>query len=126
MNKFIGLGRLVRDPDVQTTSTNKLRARMTLAIDRPKAKDGSKTADFISLIAWERTAEFAEKYLYKGKQVLVEGRIQTGSYEKDGKKVYTTDVLVDKFEFTGSRSDNGQKPADDGENFAVRDEDIPF
>ena len=126
MNKVVLMGRLARDPDVQTTSTGKLRARFTLAVDRMKSKDGTRQADFISLIAWEKSAEFVDKYLFKGKQVLVEGRIQTGSYEKDGRKVYTTDVLVDKFEFTGSRSDNEQKPADDGENFVVRDEDIPF
>jgi single-strand DNA-binding protein len=97
---------------------------MTLAVDRPKAKDGSKQADFISLVAWERSAEFADKYLFKGKQILVEGRIQTGSYEKDRRKIYTTDVVVERFEFTGSRDSADNSHSDGGEY--ARQEDIPF
>jgi len=127
MNRVILMGRLVRDPNVQTTSTGKLMARMTLAVDRPKAKDGSRGADFPSLIAWEKSAEFADKYFSKGSQILVEGRIQTGSYEKDGRKVYTTDVVVDRFEFAGSKNDGdgADNSHSDGGEYA-RDEDIPF
>jgi single-strand DNA-binding protein len=118
------MGRIVRDPNVQTTSTGRQKALMTLAVDRMKAKDGSKQADFISLVAWERSAEFADKYLFKGKQILVEGRIQTGSYEKDGRKVYTTDVVVDRFEFTGSRDSADSSRSESGD-YAM-DEDIPY
>lgn len=137
MNRVILMGRLVRDPDVQTTTTGKLRARMTLAVDRMKAKDGTRQADFISLIAWEKSAEFADKYLFKGKQILVEGRIQTGSYEKDGQKRYTTDVVCERIEFADSKPQsgstqesgaaNGDVPSgavDGGES--VGDDDIPF
>ena len=100
-------------------------ARMTLAVDRPKGKDGPKQADFIGLVAWEKTAEFADKYLDKGRQVLVEGRIQTGSYEKDGQKRYTTDVIVDRMEFCGSKG--GGRPADDDVLGGwIPNEDIPL
>lgn len=118
------MGRLARDPDVRTSQSGRRFARMTLAVDRPKAKDGTQKADFIGLIAWERTADFAGQYLSKGRQILVEGRIQTGSYEKDGQKVYTTDVICDRIEFAGSRPQGDNAPAPEGE--APGDEDIPF
>lgn len=125
MNKVILMGRLARDPDVQTTTTGKLRARMTLAVDRPRSKDGARNADFIGLIAWEKSAEFADKYLTKGQQILVEGRIMTGSYEKYRRKVYTTDVLVERFEFAGSKGDGANNSRSEDGDYA-RDEDIPF
>lgn len=117
------MGRLVRDPEIQTTTTGKLKCRMTIAVDRPKAKDGTQNADFIGLVAWERTAEFADKYLSKGQRILIEGRIQTGSYEKDGEKRYTTDVVCERIEFADSKS-AGRKEDDGGEY--ARQEDIPF
>ena len=91
MNKVILMGRLARDPELRTTQSGRQMARMTIAVDRRisrvNAQPGQQTADFISLVAWERTAEFAEKYLNKGSQILIEGRIQTGSYEaQDGTK----------------------------------------
>ena len=109
MNKVILMGRLARDPELRTTQSGRQMARMTIAVDRrisrANAQPGQQTADFISLVAWERTAEFAEKYLNKGSQILIEGRIQTGSYEaQDGTKRYTTDVIVERIEFAGSRS----------------------
>ncbi|MBP5199977.1 MAG: single-stranded DNA-binding protein [Schwartzia sp.] len=112
MNKVILMGRLARDPDLRTTPSGRQRALMTIAVDRrisrANVQPGQQTADFISLTAWERTAEFADKYLKKGSQILVEGRIQTGSYERDGQKVYTTDVIVERIEFAGSRSQGNQ------------------
>lgn len=106
MNRVFLLGRLTRDPDGDTTQSGKRKVRMTIAVDRPKAKDGTQKADFISLVAWEKTAEFAEKYLTKGQRILIEGRITTGSYEKDGVKKYTTDVVCDRIEFAdGKRQD---------------------
>ena len=72
---MILMGRLARDPDVRTSQSGRQFARMTLAVDRPKAKDGTRSADFIGLLAWEKTADFAEHYLSKGRQILVEGRI---------------------------------------------------
>lgn len=120
MNKVILLGRLARDPDGDTTQSGKRYARMTIAVDRPKAKDGTQKADFISLVAWEKTAEFAERYLSKGQRVLIEGKIQTGSYEKNGEKRYTTDVNVDRIEFADGKKDN----ADGAEGYG--DDDIPM
>ena len=115
MNRVILMGRLARDPETQTTTTGKLKCRMTIAVDRPKAKDGTQSADFIGLVAWERTAEFSEKYLSKGQRILVEGRIQTGSYEKNGEKRYTTDVNVDRIEFADGKKKEQEEeiPMDD-------------
>ncbi len=117
------MGRLARDPDGDTTQSGKRYARMTIAVDRPKAKDGTRNADFIGLVAWGKTAEFAEKYLTKGQRILIEGRIQTGSYEKDGEKRYTTDVNVDRIEFADSKryNANDTKGAED-----YGEDDIPM
>lgn len=104
MNKWIGMGRLTKDPDVRYTQNNDGQlciARYTIAIDR-RGKD--KGADFISCVAFGKLGEFAEKYLKKGTKIAVAGRIQTGSYEKDGRKIYTTDVVVEECEFAESKS----------------------
>lgn len=95
------IGRLVRDPDIKTSQSGVVVARYTIAADRRFKKDGEQTADFISCIAFGKTAEFAEKYFTKGIKIAVVGRIQTGSYKnKDGQMVYTTDVVVEENEFT--------------------------
>lgn len=119
MNCVFLCGRLTKDPDVRRTNSGKVYARMSLAVDRRRAKDGQQQADFPTLIAWGKTAEFAEKHLFKGKKILVEGSLQTGSYEKDGVKHYTTEVLVDNIEFADS------KRQDDGGDFGGND-DIPY
>jgi len=109
MNKVILVGRLTRDPDVRYSSGDNAMAiaRYTLAVDRRarrNAGNDDQTADFIGCVAFGRDGEFAEKYLRKGSRILVEGRIQTGSYtNKDGQKVYTTDVVVERHEFVESR-----------------------
>ena len=110
MNKVILVGRLTRDPDVRysgNTDTAMAIARYSLAVDR-RTKSGNSdqpTADFINIVAFGKDGEFAEKYLRKGMRILVEGRIQTGSYtNKDGQKVYTTDVVVERHEFVESKS----------------------
>ena len=112
MNKFIGIGRLVRDPEVRYSQgeNSTAVARFTIAVDRKFKKQGDEqTADFISCIAFGKTAEFIEKYFSKGMKVAVEGRIQTGSYtNKDGQKVYTTDIAVENVEFCESKKDGGQ------------------
>lgn len=108
MNKVIIMGRLCGDPDVGTTNSGKKYARYRLAVDRPgKSADGQQTADFIPCIAWEKGADFAERWLTKGKRIMVEGRIQTGSYEKDGQKHYTTDIVVERHEFCDSKGQDG-------------------
>lgn len=108
MNKWIGMGRLTRDPEVSySTNTNGQMAiaRYTLAVDRRFKRDGDQSADFIRCVAFGKSGEFAEKYLHQGTKLVVEGRIQTGSYQdKDGKTVYTTDVVVENQEFAESKA----------------------
>ena len=106
MNKVILMGRLTRDPEVRySAGENALAiARYTLAVDRKIRRDGEATADFISCVSFGRTAEFAEKYFRQGLRIVVSGRIQTGSYtNRDGQKVYTTEVVVEEQEFAESK-----------------------
>ena len=110
MNKVILMGRLTRDPEVRySAGENALAiARYTLAVDRRFRRDGEATADFINCVAFDRAGEFAEKYFRQGMRVLVSGRIQTGSYtNRDGQKVYTTDIVVDDQEFADSKNASG-------------------
>ena len=107
MNKVILMGRLTRDPEVRYTQGDNASAvaRFSLAVDRRFKKDGEQTADFINCVAFGKTGEFIEKYGRKGTKFVVEGRIQTGSYtNKDGQKVYTSDVVVEQVEFAESKS----------------------
>lgn len=107
MNKVILMGRLTRDPDVKYTAGDNPMAiaRYTLAVDRRFKRDGEATADFISCVAFGRAAEFAERYFRQGIRIVVSGRIQTGSYtNRDGNKVYTTDVVVEEQEFAESKA----------------------
>ncbi len=104
MNKVILIGRLTSDPEVMNTQSGKAVARYRLAVDRQRKKDGQQETDFISCVAWDKGAEFASRYLSKGTKIAVEGRIQTGSYEKDGVKHYTTDVIVERQEFCESKN----------------------
>lgn len=131
MNKVLLMGRLTKDPEVRWTQGENAMAiaRYNLAVDR-RGKD--KEADFISCVAFGKSGEFAEKYLKKGTKILVSGRIQTGSYEKDGKKVYTTDVVVEEHYFCEGKSSgesSGEKPVqnDDGEFMKIDgDASLPF
>ena len=108
MNKVILMGRLTRDPEVRYSQggENPLAiARYTLAVDRRFKRDGEQTADFISCVSFGKTAEFAEKYFRQGMRITISGRIQTGSYtNRDGVKVYTTEVVVEEQEFAESKS----------------------
>ncbi len=108
MNKVILMGRLTRDPDIRYSQGEQSMAvaRYTLAVDRRFRRDNDQqTADFIGCVAFGRQGEFAEKYLRKGIKIAITGRIQTGSYtNKDGQKVYTTDVVVEEQEFAESKS----------------------
>lgn len=128
MNRITLIGRLTRDPEIRyaTNSNNMAIARYTLAVNRPFKKNGEQEADFISCIAFDKTAEFAEKYLAKGMRVAVEGRIQTGSYtNRDGQKVYTTDVVVERQEFLEKRPDNSQTNSDIAGNYEETYMDLP-
>ena len=103
MNKAFLIGRLVRDVETRYSGEMAI-SRYSLAIDRKFKKEGEQTADFINCVAFGKNGEFAEKYLKKGMKIAVTGRIQTGSYtDKDGKKVYTTDVIVEEHEFCESK-----------------------
>lgn len=139
MNKVILMGRLTRDPEVRYSAGDNSMAiaRYTLAVDRRFKRDGEATADFIGCVAFGRSAEFAEKYFRQGMRVSVSGRIQTGSYtNKDGVRVYTTDVIVEEQEFAESRAESNTANNTHTENtipdnFAnipddVDDEELPF
>lgn len=138
MNKVILMGRLTRDPDVRWTQgpEQSAVARYTLAVNRRFQKEGGATADFISCVAFGRQAEFAEKYLRQGTKIAIIGRIQTGSYtNREGRKVYTTDVVVEEQEFADGK--NAERPREQGATPQANtdgfmtipdgvDEDIPF
>ena len=140
MNRVILMGRLTRDPEVRYTSgeNSMAVARYTLAIDRAIKKQGEQSADFINCVAFSKAAEFAEKYFRQGMRVLVSGHIQTGSYtNKEGQKVYTTEVIIDTQEFADSKGESaggGSKKQEanvDADGFmnipdGVDDEGLPF
>lgn len=136
MNSVILIGRLTADPEVAYTQSQKAICRFTLAVDR-QTKSEEAQADFIRIVVWDRQGENAGRYLHKGSKCAVLGRIQTGSYkDRDGKTVYTTDVVASRVEFLDSKSD---KPADvsevkaqaeslfgDDVGFTYTDDGIPF
>ena len=132
MNKVILMGRLTRDPEIK--SGDMTVARYTLAVDRRFKREGDEqTADFINCVAFGKAGEFAEKYLKKGTKIAVTGRIQTGSYtNRDGVKVFTTDVVVEEQEFAESKNNSSaatQAPSS-GDGFMNIpngvDEELPF
>ncbi len=123
MNKVILMGRLTRDPEVRYTQGSEPMAiaNYSLAVDRRFRREGEQEADFINCAAFSRNAEFAEKYLRKGIKVVIEGRIQTGSYtNREGRKVYTTDVIVEQSEFAESK-----KTAAENGNYAAQTQQAP-
>ena len=120
MNRVILMGRLTRDPDVRYSQGGEgsmAVARYTLAVDRRFKRDNEPSADFIPCVVFGRSGEFAEKYFRQGMRVVVCGRIQTGSYvNKDGQKVYTTDIIVDDQEFADSKGQGGDNSGFGGGN----------
>ena len=110
MNKVFLVGRLTRDPDLRYGASNNAVMRTSIAVDRQFTnQNGEREADFINIVAFGNRAETMKKYLTKGSQIAVSGRIQTGSYDgTDGKRVYTTDVIIDEFQFLDSRGANNQ------------------
>ena len=107
MNKVILMGRLTRDPEVRygAGENSTAVARYTIAVDRRFKRDGEQSADFISCVTFGRNTEFAEKYLRQGTKIVLTGRIQTGSYtNRDGQKVYTTDIVVEEQEFAENKA----------------------
>ena len=126
MNKVILIGRLARDPEVRYTQDSVAVGRYTLAVDRKIKQEGQQAADFISCVCFGKSAEFAEKYFRKGMKVAVAGRIQTGSYtNRDGNKVYTTDVIIEEQEFAESKrtgETSGGRQAENRQQADVDDE----
>lgn len=137
MNKVILMGRLTKDPDIRYTQGEQPMciARYSLAVDRRHASKDDQKADFINIVGFGKSGEFAEKYLKKGTKVVVTGRIQTGSYtNKDGQKVYTTDVVAEDQEFAESKNAGASAAApapapqaDNGfQDIPEIDEELPF
>lgn len=125
VNTVILIGRLTRDPEVRYSqgSESMAIARYTLAVDRSYRREGENNTDFIGCVAFGRNAEFAEKYFRKGTKIAITGRIQTGSYvNREGQKVYTTDVVINTQEFAGSRNE-AQEPAQKGQPMPEAGED---
>ena len=117
MNKVFLSGNLTRDPEVRYTQTGKAFARMGIAVNR-RSKDKD-AVDFFNLTAWEKTAEFCGRYMTKGTRVLVEGRLQTSSYEnKDGVKVNSVDIWIDNIEFAGPKRTSSGDSGDGGGNYS--------
>lgn len=133
MNSVVLIGRLTKDPDVRYNPNTQLAvATFTVAIDRPVASGKEKQTDFPRVTVFGRQAENCERFLAKGLLVGIQGRIQTGSYQKDGVTVYTTDVIADRVEFLEWKDKNqqpAQAPAQQSyvpEGFSAIDEDMPF
>lgn len=105
MNRVILIGRITAKPELNYTASNMAVTKFTIAVDRGKDKG----ADFIRVTAFDRQAENICRYMDKGRMIAIEGRIQTGSYKKDGKTVYTTDVIIDRSEFLGSASQSAEE-----------------
>lgn len=138
MNKVILMGRLCADPEVRYSQNENQTAvaRYRLAVDRRFKREGDQTADFIPCVAFGKAAQFAEYYLHRGTKIIITGRIQTGSYtNKDGQKIYTTDVVVEDHEFAESKgasagnNGNTQRAADSDGFMNIPDdigEELPF
>jgi len=133
MNKVILMGRLTRDPEVRYTESGTAVARYTLAVDRKYNRDTEPSADFLRCVCFNKAAEFAEKYFHKGIKITATGRIQTGSYvNRDGQKVYTTDIIVEEQEFCESKASASSQtsPAPDDNGFLDIpdgiDDELPF
>lgn len=126
MNKVILVGRLTKDPEVRQAGETSV-ARFTIAVDRRYKKDGEQDADFPSIVAFGKTAEFTEKYFKKGMKIALEGRIQTGSYtNKDGVKIYTTEVIAEAVEFAESKKTEEQTNKNEDWQNTDNDVDLPF
>lgn len=114
MNRVELIGRITRDPELRYTNSNIATARFTLAVNRPfQGQNGEQGTDFINIVVWRKQAENVAKYVSKGSLVAVEGRIQTGSYEKDGQRIYTTDVVADSVQFLETKAQSQNRAQDD-------------
>ena len=103
MNKWFGIGRLIKDAELRYTPSNKAVAQFTIAINKPYQKEGKNEADFINIVVWDKLAEVVGKYTHKGSLIAVEGRLQVRTYEKDGSKRYITEVLASNIQFLDNK-----------------------
>lgn len=128
MNKVILIGRLCADPEVRYTQNQKPVATYRLAVDRQVKREGQAEADFLNCVAWNKGAEFASKYLHKGTKIAIEGQVRTRTYDdKDGKRVFVTEILVDRHEFCESKSSaSGNSEPEYSEMTDAEPEGIPF
>ena len=133
MNRFVGIGRLTKEPELRSTASGTSVCTFTLAVDRRFKQEGQQQADFIPIVTWRGQADNCAKYLHKGSQVAVSGSIQTGSYDdKNGNKVYITEVNAEEVQFlskSNNEAENNLKVAQEmfgGQMTSVEDEDIPF
>ena len=138
MNKVTLVGRMAKDMELKQTNTGKAVGSFTVAVDRRFKRDGQPTADFFNVVAWNKPAELISQYLHKGDRIALNGRLQTRSYDaKDGSKRYITEVVLEEFDFIGSKNDHQQAPKPQakpnyqdnfGENFnmMVEDDSLPF
>ena len=129
MNKIELLGRLTKDPEIRYTQNNTPVASFSLAVNRRFAKEGEQQADFINIVAWNKTAEFCGKYFKKGSQIALVGRLQTRSYEDNGTKKYVTEVIAEEVYFADTKKDiiedNGE-PTDITSEVIAGDDLLPF
>lgn len=130
MNKWCGIGRMVKDTEIKTTSNNSKLCQFTVAVDRKfKDKEGNRQADFINCLAWGKHAEFVSKYFHKGSRIGIVGSIQTRSYaDKDGKTVYVTEIVVDEVEFVESANNQATEESKEAPKTEQNDalSDMPF
>lgn len=131
MNTCILIGNLTRDPEKKATQSGVAACSFTIAVNRPKAKDGTQQADYFNIITWRTLAENCARYLAKGKKVGVVGELRTRSYEKDGRKVYVTEIQANSVEFLtplGQMDSTGEAVHQPGINSftQVNDDDLPF
>ena len=123
MNKAFLMGNLTKDPEIKYTNSNKAYLRGSLAVNSTRSKD--KSAEFFSFIMWDKTAELVARYCNKGSKILIEGHLQTSTYEKNGSKVYAVDIVATSVEFAGGRKKSPAKDDDfDGE--PINPDDMPF
>lgn len=128
INSVIVMGRLTSDVELKTTPSGVSVCRFNVALDRPTKQGEEKKTDFVSVVCWRGTADFVSKYFVKGQMIAVQGSIQTGSYEKDGVKRNTFDIVADKVSFCGSKSENnGTSEAPQADPLLVdTDDELPF
>ena len=129
INNVTLMGRLIADAELRATTTDKYVANFSIAVERDFKQNGERQADFINLVAWNKTAEFITKYFSKGDMIAVQGTLQTRSYEKDGIKRTITEVLVEKASFCGGKTEKNAEPKNDADPFVSDmddDLDLPF